>query len=453
MLLVSTYELGRQPFGIASPAAWLREAGIDVTCADVSREKLPDAAVAAADVIGFYLPMHTATRLALPLIDRARQLNPTARIGAFGLYAQLNQHLLRRRGVEAIFGGEFEEALTAWVQACRAAGGSSGLRSRASGVSRVRFKVPDRAGLPSLTRYAALQLPDGSRRVTGYTEASRGCKHFCRHCPIVPVYEGRFRVVPVDVVIADARAQIDAGARHITFGDPDFFNGIRHAIDVVTAFAREFTGVSYDATIKIEHLLKHADALPVLSRTGCLLVTSAVESVDEGILQKLRKGHTRADVERALSLCRRAGLTLAPTFVPFTPWTTIDGYADLLDEIERLTLVSSVAPIQLALRLLITSGSRLLELPDVQSVTGDFDPESLSYPWRHPDPRVDALQRRIEQIVDRGVVVSRSVNGRREETFARIRGAVDEALEVAPRERPPLVARAAVPYLTEPWYC
>lgn len=438
VLLISTYDLGRQPFGLASPAAWLREAGVEVSAVDVSRDRLTDEALAAADVIAFHLPMHTATRLALPLINRAREVNRGARLAAFGLYAPLNDALLRSRGVEAIFAGEFEQALTDWI--------TSGRTSEVSGIPRVQFKVPDRSGLPAPARYAALQLPDGPR-VTGYTEASRGCKHLCRHCPVVPVYNGRFRVVPVDIVIADVRAQIAAGARHITFGDPDFFNGIRHAVDLVTAFAREFPDVSYDVTIKIEHLLAHADALPVLATTGCLFVTSAVESVDDRILEKLQKGHTRADFERALSLCRKIGLTLAPTFVPFTPWTTVEGYADLLDEIDRLDVVNSVPPIQLALRLLVTNGSRLLELPDIREAIAEFDPVSLVYPWTHPDPNVDALQRTVEDIVARRVTAPRA------DVFGRIRDAVADALGTARRAEPPRLARAAVPYLTEPWYC
>ncbi len=448
VLLISTYELGRQPFGLASPAAWLRETGLEVHTADVSRDKIKDDAIAAADVVAFYLPMHTATRLALPLVERARALNPRARLAAFGLYAPLNADLLRARGVDAIFGGEFEQALTTWVQACRAeAPNPVPPRSGGGDVPRIAFKVPDRSGLPPLNEYAALQLPDGSRRVTGYTEASRGCKHLCRHCPIVPVYDGRFRIVPVDVVIADVQAQVAAGARHVTFGDPDFFNGIKHAVEVVTAVARECPGLSYDVTIKIEHLLKHCDALPVLARTGCLFVTSAVESIDDRILARLRKGHTRADFERALTLCRNVGLTLAPTFVPFTPWTTVEGYAELLDEIERLDVVSNVPSIQLALRLLITSGSRLLELADIRDIVGEFDLNSLVYPWVHPDPRVDQLQRTVEALV------GARLNAPRVDVFRRIRDAVDTALGRPRPAEPPLAARATVPYLTEPWYC
>jgi len=440
-LLISTYDLGRQPFGLASPAAWLREAGVEVVCADLSRDGLIETDVRAANLIAFFLPMHTATRLAIPVIDRVRELNPTARICAYGLYAPLNATLLKEHGVSEILAGEFEEGLR---DIARSVPRPSAEPAR---IPRLTFRTPDRGGLPPLSRYAMLQIGT-ERRTTGYTEASRGCKHLCRHCPIVPVYNGRFRIVPVPVVIGDIRAQVEAGARHITFGDPDFFNGIGHARTVIETLRREFGDLSYDVTIKVEHLLRHADTLELLRETGCAFVTSAVESVDDRILAKLEKGHTRADFERAVALCADAGLMLAPTFVAFTPWTTLEGYCDLLDTIARLDLVEHVAPIQLAIRLLVTEGSRLLELDDIRRWTGSFDARSLTYPWRHPDVRVDALQGRLAEIV--GARFSAS----REDTFGHIWRQAYEAAGVRRMpELPEARPRTAVPYLNEPWYC
>lgn len=446
VLLISTYDLGRQPFGLASPAAWLRDAGIDVRPVDLAKERLPPDAVRGAFLIGLFLPMHTATRLALPVIDRLRALNPAAPLVAYGLYAPLNADLLRERGVQYILGGEFESALTALARGLPDAGASA---THPGEIPRLTMKVPVRDGLLPLARYAALQVGD-ARRVAGYTEASRGCKHRCRHCPIVPVYDGRFRIIDPDVVIADARAQIAAGASHITFGDPDFFNGIKHARQVVERFARECPGATYDVTIKVEHLLKHADMLPLLARTGCAFVTTAVEALDDGVLRLLEKGHTRADFERVVAMCRAAGVPLSPTFVAFTPWTTIEGYLDLLQTIDRLELVEHVAPIQLAIRLLVTDKSRLLELPDVQAILRPFDPVSLTYPWRHPDPRVDALHDVISRIV--GV----RLNAPRQEVFARVWDAAHAHAAARPapaRYVPVLPDRATIPYLTEPWYC
>jgi radical SAM superfamily enzyme YgiQ (UPF0313 family) len=438
--------MGRQPFGLASPAAWLREAGADVSCVDLTREKLVERHIGDADAVAFFLPMHTATRLAIPVIDRVRAANPIARLIAYGLYAPLNGPLLRAHGVDHVLGGEFEEELVE-----RIFRGDARLKPRATGagkeIPRLQFRVPSRDGLPPLSRYATLQI-GGERRTVGYTEASRGCKHRCRHCPIVPVYDGRFRVLPPDVVIADVRAQVAAGARHITFGDPDFFNGIRHAERVLRSFAQEFHDVTYDVTIKVEHLLAHAEMLPVLVESGCAFVTTAVESVDDRVLAKLEKGHTADDFERVVQLCRNAGVALAPTFVPFTPWTTIVGYLDLLHTIDRLELVEHVAPIQLAIRLLIPQGSRLLEFEDVRAVTREFDPGSLTYPWAHNDPRLDALQSELMQLI--GVKISLS----RSELFSKVWDlAHTRANATADRHQPVLAARSTIPYLNEPWYC
>ena len=446
VLLISTYDMGRQPFGLASPAAWLREAGLTVVCCDLSRQKLPADDVRAADLIAFFLPMHTATRLAIPVIEKVRALNPAARLCAYGLYAPLNDQLLRERGVTDVLDGEFEADL---VKIARVPVGDAALKRRAAGdrIPRLAFLVPDRSNLPAAERYATLQS-GSERKVAGYTEASRGCKHRCRHCPIVPVYDGIFRIVPVDVVIADIRGQVESGVRHITFGDPDFFNGIGHAKAVVEAFGRQFPQVSYDVTIKVEHLLKHADVLPLLQATGCAFVTSAVESIDDDVLRKLEKGHTVADFERAVTLCREAGLELSPTFVAFTPWTTIESYCALLEAIDRLELVEHVASIQLAIRLLITEGSRLLELPDVRQIIGPFNVQSLTYPWRHQDERVDRLQATLTELVGSRLTAARC------DVFSR---AWDLAHDMACGTMPARVSasrpRATVPYLNEPWYC
>ncbi|OFW40175.1 MAG: radical SAM protein [Acidobacteria bacterium RIFCSPLOWO2_12_FULL_67_14b] len=443
VVLVSTYDLGRQPFGLASPAAWLRQAGIETAAVDLSRDTLSPDTIGAAGLVAFYLPMHTATRLALPMIDRVRAINPSATICAYGLYAPLNDTLLREHGVSVVLGPEAEAEL---VSLARLRSPESTERATAgpAPLARLNFIQPDRSGLPPLDRYARLVMPDGSRKIVGATDATRGCKHRCRHCPIVPVYDGQFRVVPVAVVLADVRAQVGQGAGHVTFGDPDFFNGPTHASRILGALHEEFPSLTYDVTIKVEHLLAHRSLLPLLARTGCLFVTSAVESVDDAVLGHLEKGHTRADFIEAARLCREAGLTLSPTFVAFTPWTTVDGYADLLDVVEALDLVGHVAPVQWGIRLLVTWQSRLLELADIARLVGAFDRKTLTFPWRHPDPRVDDLQRQVMGLAGTGVGRSRH------DTFAAVRALAQPAS--APPFDPPL-ARTEVPYLDEPWYC
>lgn len=412
---------------------------------DTSRTRLEDEQIAAADMVAFYLPMHTATRLAEPLIARCRAVNPAARVIAYGLYAPLNAAWLRARGVTDVIGPEAEEELVAIVNSQLPTTQVQRPKSTPS-IPRLTFIQPDRTSLPALTEYASLHMPDGRRKVVGSTDASRGCKHLCRHCPIVPVYDGAFRVVPIDVVMQDVAAQVAAGAEHISFGDPDFFNGPTHARRLMERLSAEHPQVTYDVTIKIEHLLRHRDLLPVLTATGCLFVTSAVESVDDAVLTHLAKGHTREDFEQAVTLCREARLSIAPTFVAFTPWTTVESYLDLLQTIARLGLVEDVAPIQLAIRLLVTEGSRLLELPDIQRSVSPFDPASLTFPWSHADAHVDALQQEVM-----ATVVSTAAAGRAASFSAIWELAHRRAGKPTPLLSPTVSRPAA--YMSEPWYC
>lgn len=456
VVLIATYEMGRQPFGLASPAAWLRAEGADVRCLDLFVERLDDAQIASAELVAFYLPMHTATRIAASVIPRLRRLNPQAHIACYGLYAPLNAAYLRSLGAQSILGGEFEQPLLDLLRQLKQAhAGQPHSPTPSISLARQRFRVPDRSGLPALERYARLCHDGQPPRVAGYTEASRGCKHLCRHCPVVPVYGGRFRIVDVDVVLDDITRQVEVGAQHITFGDPDFFNGPTHALRVVKALHARFPQLSYDVTIKVEHLLKHARYLPALRESGCALVTSAVESLDDRILARLEKGHTRAGFIRAVELTRAAGLPLQPTFVTFTPWTTLDGYLDLLATLDELGLAASVPPIQLAIRLLIPAGSRLLELAEVEALVAPFDASALSYPWRHPDPRVDALHAQVLALVK-----AASEQGQPRSTiFARVWELAALAAEAAgsartgPRPGQQMLAARPIPWLSEPWYC
>ena len=443
--LVSTYDLGHQPFGLASLAAWLGAEGAQVTCNDTAVSPLDEDAVREANLICIHLAMHTATRLAVELLPRIRALNKSAHICFFGLYSPPNADILGNCGPCSFIGGEFEAEIASLYR--KLASGDN-LPGHAVTVStdKLAHRTPDRGGLPGLGEYASLKIGPETR-IAGYTEASRGCKHLCRHCPVVPIYGGRFRTVPVDVVLADIRGQVAGGAQHISFGDPDFFNGPGHAQRLIDAFHAEFPEITFDATIKIEHLLSQQHRLAWLRDSGCLFVTTAVEATDDHILEVLDKGHSRADFIAAAKLAREAGLVLSPTFVPFTPWTSLAGYRDLLQLILELGLTGQVAPVQLAIRLLVPAGSLLLDHPDLQGAR--FAPEQLSHPWSNPDPAVDDLQRSVQAEVESAEAQGLS----RAEIFARLWHLAHEAMGLAAAPISLDASGPDIPQMSEPWYC
>jgi radical SAM superfamily enzyme YgiQ (UPF0313 family) len=305
--------------------------------------------------------------------------------------------------------------------------------------------VPDRVGLPALGRYARLVVGE-ERRVAGALEATRGCLHLCRHCPIPPVWAGRFVAVPREVVLEDARRQVAAGARHFSFTDPDFLNGPRHALELARALHAEHPGVTFDCTVKVEHILRHAELWPELAAAGCVFVVSAVESLSGRVLEILAKGHTRPDVVRALEVVRGAGISLRPTFVAFTPWTTRADYLDLVRFVARHELEDEVDPVQLSIRLLVPPGSLLCEHEAMRPHLGSLDRAAFTYLWAHPDPGMDRLQREVAALCEAAALGGEDPAL----TFARIHAL---ASGTGFRPTPRTSRRAAPPRLSEPWFC
>ena len=453
LLLISCYELGHQPLGVAMPLGFLVRAGYQPDALDIAVEMFDDEKAARARFIGISVPMHTALRMGVRVIERIREVNPDCHICCYGLYGALNSDYLLKNGADSCIGGEYEAPLVALVDQL-----ASGVEGDLAGVirgdaearpylNRLPFTVPTRDALPVLGEYAQLEV-DGDRRTAGYVEASRGCLHLCTHCPIPPVYEGRFFIVPPDVVLEDIRQQVKLGARHITFGDPDFLNGPKHSLRVVRAMHEEFPSLTFDFTAKIEHLLNRGEDLAEFAAAGCQFIITAVESLSDRVLEILVKQHTRADVEAALAVCREAGIPLRPTWVAFTPWTTRDDFCEVLHFVEANGLIDHIDPVQYAIRLLIPPGSWLAELPETLSHRGELDEAAFTYRWTHPDPEMDALQQAVAELVERDSLadVDTAV------TFFRI-------LELAHGGDPMQAVcglapdRARAPRLTETWFC
>lgn len=457
ILLVSCYELGHQPFHLGSLSAFLHKAGYTPRCVDTAIDDLTDEAIQAAQLVAVSVPMHTALRLGEQIAQRVRAVNPQAHICFYGLYAQLNTKHLLDTCVDSTIGGEYEMPLLKLVQTLERDQPLTipGISTRQQGstpwIERTPFLIPERDHLPPLERYAYLQLGDDFH-VTGYTETTRGCKHTCRHCPITPVYQGRFFAVPRDVVLADIRTQVARGARHITFGDPDFWNGPTHAMRIINAMHQEFPDLTFDATIKIEHLLQNRQLLPALKDAGCLFVVSAVESLNNDVLTQLAKGHTADDVALAFDEMERVGIALRPSLLPFTPWETLESYIELLDFFETRHLIEHIDPVHLSIRLLVPPGSAHLDTPESQQWLLELDAAAYSYRWQHPDPRMDTLQQQVAALAEKGNANTTDPTLTFFEIKARAQAMLGQRFSVFRAFRQ-YGTRKILPHLTESWFC
>jgi hypothetical protein len=459
ILLLACYELGHQPLSLAWPLAVLEHAGFRATGIDLAVAPFPHDMARQAQFIGIAVPMHTAMRLGVQAAIQVRALNPTAHICFYGLYAWLNADYLLNIGADdapiadSVIAGEYEESLSSLLQALAGAedttsipGVSTAAASASPTLVRLKFPVPERSKLPPLSHYARYVDKD-QQHLAGYVEASRGCLHTCHHCPVVPVYNGRFFVVPLETVLTDIRQQVAAGARHITFGDPDFLNGPGHALKIARAHHSEFPGVTFDFTTKVEHILQYRSLLAEFRAMGAGFVVTAFEATNDGVLVRLQKGHTVADMDSALAILADADLPIRPTWVPFTPWTTLEDYIALLEWIRTRGLIPHVPPVQLSIRLLVPPRSALLTQPDRQKWLGPLDAANFTYQWRHPDPCLDELQLAV-------ATLAQQAGDDPYHTFAAIeRLAYTLAGRPIPHWSPPITPEPAPPRLTEDWFC
>jgi radical SAM superfamily enzyme YgiQ (UPF0313 family) len=448
ILLVACYELGHQPLAVAWPAAALERAGYAPAMLDVSVEGFDAERARSARLVAISVPMHTALRLGVKVAARVREVNPDCHIAFYGLYATLNARYLLAHGASSVISGEVEAPLVDLAGTLER--GAAAPAAPAPHLARVELPTPSRSALPQLQRYAHLER-DGRLQLAGYVEASRGCKHLCRHCPIPPVYGGRFFVVPAEIVLADVRQLVAAGATHVTFGDPDFLNGPRHALAVARAVHAEFPQITFDVTAKVEHVLRRRDDIAALRELGCLFIVSAVESLSDTVLAHLDKGHTAADVREALGVVHAAGIALRPTWVAFTPWTSLDDYHAMLDFVEDESLVHHVDPVQYSVRLLVPPGSLLLEGDALRQHLGPLVEDAFYYRWSHPDPRMDRLHADVTALVA-------DAAARREDaaaTFASIRALAARAGAPGHRRQSVVAPQSdrRAPRLTEAWFC
>lgn len=457
ILLISCYELGHQPLHLATLQSLLRKAGYLPTPIDTAVEELTEEAVSHARFVAISVPMHTALRLGEQIARRIRALNPNAFICLYGLYALLNADYLLRDTIDAAIGGEYEEPLLRLVTALVGDEPTTipGVKTRQQEsdpwIRRAPVTLPTREQLPALARYAHLEI-NGEAVLAGYTETTRGCKHTCLHCPITPIYHGRFFAIPAEIVLADIRAQIAQGAHHITFGDPDFFNGPTHALRITRAMHLEFPAVTFDATIKIEHLLKHRHLLPELHGLGCAFVVSAVESLNSDVLAHLAKDHSRDDIAHAFDLMAEAAIPLRPSLLPFSPWETLDSYLQLLMFFEERHLIEHVDPVHFSIRLLLPPGSSLLATPEEKPWLGELDASAYTYRWRHPDPRMDTLHQEVAALAEKALVTRQDPVT----TFFQIKAL---ALQACGQETDTTSEieqygkSKTLPHLSEAWFC
>ena len=426
ILLLSFYDLGKQPKIISELYKKLDNGSNQIDIIDYSIEE-KDLTLDNYDVLGIYASMHTASVLAEQYLRDRKLPN---KLFVFGLYANVFSEMFSDfQSIHSFDSDELESLLQ--VQ----------LNPNYS----YKHTVPDRTILPSITDYS--HIVDGSNNlIAGSVETTYGCKHECTHCPVPIEFKGMFKTFGTEKIITDVTNQVEEGAKHISFNDPDFFNGPKHALKILQLLNEKHPSITYDSTIKVEHILKYPDYFQELKNLNMLFVISAFETTNDHVLNILQKNHSFNDLNKAVELSLENKIDIRPTWMPFSPWTEQNDLISIIKLIENYKLRETVDPIQLTIKLLVPKNSLILKRPEMKEYLLDYDPSSFSYAWKYKFPNIDNIQNELFTYV---------LQHESENEYAQYLGLVD-ILESHTNEtllNSEKYSQRIVPKLSETWFC
>ena len=426
ILLLSFYDLGKQPKIISELHKKLDNGSNQIDVVDYSIEE-KNLTLDNYDVLGIYASMHTASVLAEQYLRDRKLPN---KLFVFGLYANVFSEMFSNfQSIHSFDSDELESLLE--VQ----------LNPNYS----FKHSVPDRTILPSITDYS--HIVDGSNNlIAGSVETTYGCKHECTHCPVPIEFKGMFKTFGTEKIITDVTNQVEEGAKHISFNDPDFFNGPKHALKILQLLNEKHPSITYDSTIKVEHILKYPDYFQELKNLNMLFVISAFETTNDHVLNILQKNHSFNDLNKAVELSLENKIDIRPTWMPFSPWTEQNDLISIIKLIENYKLRETVDPIQLTIKLLVPKNSLILKRPEMKEYLLDYDPSSFSYAWKYKFPNIDNIQNELFTYV---------LQHESENEYTQYLGLVDileshtnETLLISEK-----YSQRIVPKLSETWFC
>ena len=372
ILLTSFYDLGKQPKIIAEIVDRYNSSEIEFDFVDFSVEN-QNIDLENYDVLGIYAPMHTATILSIEYIKDKILPN---KMFTFGLYGSVLEDF--NSSIRYIKDIESDELALF-------------LEINDDHQFSLKNNIPNRQIFPDISNYA--HLVDGSNNIiAGSVETTYGCKHSCTHCPVPISFNGTFKTYSLEKIISDVENQVNQGAKHISFNDPDFFNGPIHALKILESLNKKFPTITYDSTIKVEHIIKYKKYFKELSSLNMVFVISAFETTNDLVLSILEKNHTSNDLNTSIEISQDFGIDVRPTWMPFSPWTELNDLSNIVNLIEKYKLRETVDPIQLTIKLLIPKHSLIIKKPEINKYLGNYEKNSLSFKWDYENNDVEKLQ-------------------------------------------------------------
>lgn len=182
---------------------------------------------------------------------------------------------------------------------------------------------PARHLLPPLSDYHP--TPASYRRLPlGVLMTSRGCPSKCTFCDRA-IFGSTYRARSVDNVMGEVEELIERyGAREIRFFDDTFTQHRKRVFEICERLAKLPQRVPWTCLTKVAAVTR--EMLQAMKEAGCWQVLYGLESGDDEMLKRLRKGNTVEMNERAIRWSQEMGLEVRGDFIVGTPGETVESF-------------------------------------------------------------------------------------------------------------------------------
>jgi radical SAM superfamily enzyme YgiQ (UPF0313 family) len=370
------------PLGAATAAAALVQAGLvgsgDMRILAAEAGEAPDELAgrilaSSPGLVGFSLYCWNSTA-SVALAARLRSARPELLLIAGGPDAErlVSAPAAAPRIFDAVFLGEAEESLVAWVRDAAIAGGkraNAGLGEAAKGGANpavfLRGKPASPASLASPWLNGLLEPREGGQVAW---ELTRGCPFRCAYC-----YEGRgsagIRRLPDERLERELALFVERGVSEIFVLDPTFNVQSGRALALLRRFAAKGGGIAWNFEIRAE-LLDRAQAEAFASMPCSLQI--GLQSVRPEALAAINRDMDRKKFAAKVGLLNAAGAVFGLDLIYGLPGDTLAGFRESLDYALSLT------PNHLDIfPLAVLPGTELAERREALGLVADAEPPYL----------------------------------------------------------------------------
>ena len=169
---------------------------------------------------------------------------------------------------------------------------------------------------------------------------SRGCPAGCKFCIKHVSYGYSVRVRSPENVLAELKQLWDLGLRNVHMYADLFTVNREQVMGICQGMVREGLDFKWTCNSRVDYV--DPEMLQAMGRAGCWLISWGIESADEGIRKRVRKGTSDEKIARALQWSKDAGIMNWGYFIIGLPGETEE-------TIQETIAFSKALPLDLAL--------------------------------------------------------------------------------------------------------